>query len=100
MTPEQLAFFPRYTHTMHRVAALAIAATLSGCVTGAAVWKRDNVSLPLLAGAVAADLVVTTVVASQVEDFTIPASIGTAAAVTAVDVAVGCLIGACHALRL
>ncbi len=85
---------------MHRVAALAIAVTLSGCVTGAGIWKRDNVSLPLLVGAVAADLVVTSVVASQVEDFTIPAALGTAAAITAVDVVVGCLIGACHSLRL
>ena len=78
---------------MQRAAALTIALALSGCVTGAGIWKRDQVSLPMLVGAVAADLVVTTVIASQVEDFTIPA-------VTAVDVAVGCLIGACHSLRL
>ena len=73
---------------------------LSGCVTGAGIWKRNEVSLPMLVGAVAADLVVTTVIASQVQDFTIGASLGTAAAVTAVDVGVGCLIGACHSLRL
>jgi hypothetical protein len=85
---------------MQRAAALTMALALSGCVTGAGIWKRDNVSLPMLAGAVAADLVVTTVIASQVEDFTIGAALGTAAAVTAVDVAVGCLIGACHSLRL
>ncbi|HEU4610846.1 MAG TPA: hypothetical protein VFS15_02170 [Kofleriaceae bacterium] len=85
---------------MHRAVALAMILGLSGCVTGAGVWKRDQVSLPMLAGAVAADLVVTTVVASQVQDFTIGASLGTAAAVTAVDVAIGCLIGSCHSLRL
>lgn len=85
---------------MHRAVALAMILGLSGCVTGAGAWKRDQVSLPMLAGAVAADLVVTTVVASQVQDFTIGASLGTAAAVTAVDVAIGCLIGSCHSLRL
>lgn len=85
---------------MHRAVALAMILGLSGCVTGAGVWKRDQVSLPMLAGAVAADLVVTTVVASQVQDFTIGASLGTAAAVTAVDIAIGCLIGSCHSLRL
>jgi hypothetical protein len=89
---------------MQRVAALTIALALAGvaggCVTGAGVWKRDQVTLPMLIGGVAADLVVTTVIASQVQDFTIGASLATAAAVTAVDVAVGCLIGACHSLRL
>ena len=79
---------------------MALTLALSGCVTGAGIWKKDNVTLPMLVGGVAADLVVTTVIASQVEDFTLGASIGTAAAVTAVDVAVGCLIGACHSLRL
>lgn len=73
---------------------------LAGCVTGAGIWKRNEVGLPMLIGAVAADLVVTTAIASQVQDFTIGASLGTAAAVTAVDVVVGCLIGACHSLRL
>jgi len=85
---------------MQRAAALAMTIALTGCVTGAGIWKRDDVSLPVLIGGVAADLVVTTVVASQVQDFSIAASLGTAAAVTAVDVAVGCLIGACHSLRL
>ena len=81
--------------------ALSAGAAGSACVTGAALWKRDSeVSVPLLVGAVAADLVVTGVVASQVQDFTPGASIGTALAVTAVDFGVGCLIGACRALRL
>ena len=78
----------------------ALVLVLSGCVTAAGAWKRDRVSLPMLAGGVAADLVVIGVIASQVEDFTVAASIGTAVAVTAVDVAIGCLLGACHTLRL
>lgn len=85
-------------------AAIALVAVLGvggGCVSGAGVWKRDTgVSLPLLVGAVAADLVVTGVIASQLEDFTAAAAIGTAFAVTAADVGIGCLIGACSALRL
>jgi hypothetical protein len=85
---------------MQRAAAVAMTIALSGCVSGAGIWKRNEVPLPILIGAVAADLVVTTAVASQVQDFTVAASLGTAAAVTAVDVAVGCLIGACHSLRL
>lgn len=92
---------------MQRASALAIAVALSagatapGCVTAAGVWKRDEgVRLPLLLGAVAADFVVTSVIASQVQDFTLGASLGTAFAVTAVDFGVGCLIGACTSLRL
>jgi hypothetical protein len=85
---------------MQRAAALAMTLALSGCVTSAGIWKRDQVPLPMLLGAVAADLVVTGVVASQVQDFTAGASIGTAFAVTAVDFGVGCLIGACNSLRL
>lgn len=84
--------------------AVALSATAvgnTGCVTGAAIWKRDSeVKLPLLIGAVAADLVVTGVIASQAQDFTAGAAIGTALAVTAVDFGVGCLFGACRALRL
>jgi hypothetical protein len=87
--------------SMQRAAAVAMTLALSGCVIGAGVWKRDDqVRLPLLLGAVAADLVVTSVIASQVQDFTVGASIGAALAVTAVDVGVGCLFGACSSLRL
>ena len=81
-------------------ALVVIGLTSGGCVTGAGVWKRENVSLPLLGAAVAADLVVSGVVASQIEDFTTVGSIGTAFAVTAVDVTVGCFLGACSSLRL
>jgi hypothetical protein len=81
--------------------AVALAASASGCVTGAAIWKRDDrVSLPILLGAVAADFAVTTALAYQVQDFTLGASLGTAFAVTAVDFGVGCLFGACQSLRL
>ena len=51
-------------------ALVVIGLTTGGCVTGAGVWKRDRCTLPLLTGAVAADLVVTGAVASQVQDFT------------------------------
>ncbi len=91
-------FRGRPLQEMHRAVVLL---ALSGCVTGAAVWKRDDrVTLPILLGAVAADLVVTGVIASQIEDFTVGATIGTAFAVTAVDFGVGCLFGACNPLRL
>jgi hypothetical protein len=85
---------------MHRAAAITMTLVLSGCVSAAGIWKRNEVPLPMLVGAVAADFVVTSVVASQVQDFTLGASLGTAFAITAVDLGVGCLIGACHSLRL
>jgi hypothetical protein len=86
---------------MHRAAALALVLAASGCITGTTVWKRDvGVTMPLLVGAIAADLVVTGIAASQVQDFTVGASIGTALAVTAVDFGVGCLFGACKPLGL
>ena len=85
---------------MQRATALAMALALTGCVTGVGIWKGDKTSLPLLIGATAADLVVTGAIASQIEDFTVGAVIGTAVAVTAVDVVIGCLIGACSSLRL
>lgn len=80
--------------------AVVIGLTSGGCVTGAGLWKHEQVSLPLLGGAVAADLVVTSLVVSQVEDFTTVGSIGTALALTAVDFTVGCFLGACSSLRL
>jgi hypothetical protein len=83
---------------MHRALLLL---ALSGCVTGATVWKRDDqVTLPILLGAVAADLVVTGAIASQIEDFTVAATVGTALAVTAADLGIGCLFGACKPLGL
>ena len=81
-------------------ALVVIGLTTGGCVTGAGVWKHEQVSLPLLAGALAADLVVSGVVASQVQDFTTVGSIATAIAITAVDVTAGCFLGAGASLRL
>ena len=85
--------------------ALATAACLAataagGCVTGVGAWKREQTSMPLLIGAVVADIAVTSVIASQIEDFTIGATIGTTLAVTAVDVTIGCFLGACAPLHL
>jgi hypothetical protein len=90
---------------MQRAAAVAITMALvcahAGCVTGAGVWKRDTgVKLPLLLGAIAADFVVTSAVAYQVQEFTVGASLGTGLAVTAVDFGIGCLIGSCRSLGL
>lgn len=73
----------------------------SGCITTAGVWKRDTgVALPLLLGATAADLALSAGVASTVTDFTVGATIGTALAITAADLAVGCLVGSCSSLGI
>jgi hypothetical protein len=77
-----------------------LALALSGCVTTAGVVRRDEgVGLPLLGGAVAADLVVSSLSASQVQGYSTGASLATGLVITAVDVAIGCLIGACSAQR-
>ena len=76
------------------------ALALSGCVTTAGIVRRDEgVGLPLLGGAVAADLVVSSLSASQIQGYSTGASLATGLAITALDVAIGCLIGACSALR-
>lgn len=67
---------------------------LSGCVTTAGVVKRDAVTLPLRVGAVAADLVVTSVAASQLQDASFGGSLATGLAITAADLTAGCLLGA------
>jgi hypothetical protein len=84
---------------MKRLVLVAVLAELSGCVSGAAIARRDHVSLPLLIGATAADLVVTGLLASQGENFSAGASIAAAIAVTAADVGVGCVLGACSSLK-
>ena len=77
-----------------------LALALSGCVTTAGIVKRDEgVGLPLLGGAVAADLVVSSLSASQIQGYSTGASLATGLAITAVDVAIGCLLGACSALK-
>lgn len=83
----------------HALLALALVSA-SGCVTGAGIAKKPAVSLPLLIGATAADIVVFSVVASQVREYSYGGSLATGLAITAADVAVGCLIGACSSLRL
>lgn len=79
--------------------ALAGVVAGSGCVTTAAIARKDRVSLPLLVGATVADFAVVTLIASQVRDYSAGASIATGVAVTAVDVTVGCILGACRTLR-
>jgi uncharacterized membrane protein AbrB (regulator of aidB expression) len=79
---------------------VVIAVALSGCVTTAGLVRKTHVSLPLLIGATVADVVVTSVVASQIEDSSTAGSVATGVALTAADVVVGCLIGACSSLRL
>jgi hypothetical protein len=78
-------------------ALLAIAG--SGCVTAAAIARPQRVSIPLLLGAAAADLVIVSGLASQAQDFSAGAALATGLAVTAVDVGAGCILGACQALR-
>jgi hypothetical protein len=80
----------------HALLVLAV----SGCVTTAGIVKNQDVNLPLLIGAAVADLVVTSVAASQIQAYSFGGSLATGFAFTAVDVAVGCLTGACTALRL
>jgi hypothetical protein len=84
-----------------RLALLVLAACVTaGCVSGVGVWKRDRTTMPYLVGAVVADVAVTSVIASQVQGFTVGATIGTTLAVTALDVTIGCFLGACAPLRL
>lgn len=87
--------------TRHPLASVVLATcVMAGCVSGVGVWKRDQTTMPYLVGAVVADIAVTSVIASQVQDFTVGATIGTTLAVTAVDVTIGCFLGACAPLRL
>ena len=80
------------------VLACALAGAGSGCVTTAAVARPGRVSLPLLAGAAAADFVAVSLLASQAQDYSAGASVATGLAVTAVDVTVGCILGACRSV--
>lgn len=80
--------------------AALLALVLSGCVTTAGIVKKRDVSLPLLIGAAVADVVVVSVAASQIQDYSLGASLATGFAITTADVAVGCLIGACSSLKL
>jgi hypothetical protein len=85
---------------MRRMKYALLAVVLSGCVTTSGIVKKNNVSLPLLVGAAVADFVVISAAASQIQSYSYGASFATGAAITAVDVAVGCILGACSSLRL
>jgi hypothetical protein len=73
---------------------------LSGCVTTAGLVRPREVSVPLLIGALVADAVVVTVIAANGRDSTGGSAIATGLVVTAADLGVGCLVGACTALHL
>lgn len=72
---------------------------LSGCVTGAGVARKDRVTLPILAGAVAADLVVSSLVISRSDSISTAGMIASSLALTAIDLGIGCVLGACAVLR-
>ncbi len=80
---------------------LALTACLLGsCVTGAAVIRKDwPVSLPLLLGLVAADLVVGSIAFGQLDSMSAPGAIASGVALTGVDLGIGCVLGACAVLR-
>ena len=90
----------------HALPAIAVAIALggsvatTGCVTTAGLVKKPAVSLQLLIGAAIADVVVLSLAASQIQDYSLGGSLATGLAITAADVAVGCLVGACSSLRL
>ena len=84
---------------MKRLVVLVVFAGLSGCVTTAAIARPNRVSLPLLFGLAAGDLLVTSLVAAELRDYSTGGALATGAAVMAADVAVGCILGGCAALK-
>jgi hypothetical protein len=80
----------------HALATLALA----GCVTTAALVRPNRVSIPILIGAAAADFIVTSLIASEGESFGAAGSIASGLGLTGIDVAVGCILGACSELKL
>lgn len=84
---------------MKRLLLVAAVASGSGCVTGAAIARPNRVTIPMLVGAALCDFAVTALLASQAQDFSTGASVATGVAVTAADVGVGCILGACKPLR-
>ncbi|MBL0215003.1 MAG: hypothetical protein IPQ07_14095 [Myxococcales bacterium] len=71
---------------------------LGGCVTTAGLIRKDRVTVPILVGTVVADLVVGSLVFAQL-DLSTAGAIASGIAFTAVDVGIGCILGACAALR-
>lgn len=81
------------------IVALAGAVAASGCVTTASIARPQRVSLPIVIGGAAADLIVTSFATYQVRDSSSGGALATGVAVMALDLAVGCLLGGCKALR-
>lgn len=71
---------------------------LGGCITTAGLIRKDRVTVPILVGTVVADLVVGSLVFAQL-DLSTAGAIASGIAFTAVDVGIGCILGACAALR-
>lgn len=80
---------------MHRV---LVVIAFGGCVTTASVVRGDRVTLPVLVGAVAADLVVSSL-AFRALDLSTSGAIASGIAFSAVDLGIGCVLGACTVLR-
>lgn len=72
---------------------------LGGCVTTAGIARKDRVTLPMLAGAVAADLVVSSLLLGQHDSLSTAGVLASGLAFTAVDLGIGCVLGACTVLR-
>ena len=79
--------------------AVTCGALCAGCVTTAGFVKKDKVTLPIFAAAVAADLVVSSIVMGAATDLSTAGAIASGVAFTAVDVGIGCITGACAVLR-
>jgi len=71
---------------------------LGGCVSTAGLVRKDRVTLPIVLGAIAADLVVGSIVFAQT-DLSTAGAIASGVAFTAVDVGIGCILGACAPFR-
>lgn len=83
-----------------KLAALVLAtAALGGCVTTARYVQQPQVTLPVLLGAIAADLMVGSLVLAQSDSLSTGGAIASGVAFTAVDLGVGCILGACQVLR-
>lgn len=67
-------------------------------MTSAGLIRKDRITLPVVIGAVAADLLVGTIVFAQT-DLSTAGAIASGIAFTAVDVGIGCILGACAPLR-
>jgi hypothetical protein len=58
---------------------------LSSCVTTARIVKQGEVGTPLLIGAIAADILVTSVAVSQIQSYSVGSSIAIGLVLTGVD---------------